>query len=299
MAWLQEVLQTQFEGLGQDLVHAFDGLLVDPVGLFLGLGDEFAFQQSEGLFDRDSCTHVHLCLEHLKSSHRVALILDRRVHSLGEFLNKLDHKSVGEDKLTSLVLHENDCFVRTNKIDVPTLQVLGRLGLHGHRIRDVVGQIDLEESLERQIFELGNADLIVPLVPASRKGWAHLGIIPVNSVVQAWPIQLVHECLVRRCWTVSVVLHSTVARVVIQEVLQRDPRIFLAVNFPLKVVVVGDVIFGSLHATSHYFLVLHVLLHTLRHVAAFHKSSVHLRSLSGILSDNFIAKLLRFFIAVV
>ena len=80
----------------------------------------------------------------------------------------------------------------------------------------MVGQIDLEESLERQISELGNADLIVPLVPAFRKGWTNLRIVHVNNVVQAWPVQLIHKSFMRRCGTVCVVLHSTMTSVVIQ-----------------------------------------------------------------------------------
>ena len=149
MAGLQEVLQSQFDRLSQDLAHVFDRLLVDPVDLLFGLGDEFAFQQCKGLFDRDSCPHVHLSLEHRQGPHRIALIFDSWVHRLREFLHELNREAVGEHKLATLVLHEYDCLVWTNKINIPTLQVLGRLGLHGHWIRHVVGQIDLKECLER------------------------------------------------------------------------------------------------------------------------------------------------------
>lgn len=81
--------------------------------------------------------------------------------------------------------------------------------------------------------------------------------------------------------------------------LQGDPRELLAIDLPLKIIVVRDVIFCSLHAASYYFLVLHVLFHTLWHIAAFHESSIYLWPLVRILSDDFIFELFPFLIAVV
>ena len=138
----------------------------------------------------------------------------------------------------------------------------------------IIDKVEVKSAFHGHLAELVNIKFIMPSIPNFGVLGALLGFEKFMLIFVPVTHEIEIERLVRRRWTIFVVLHNVVSCKIVNEVLEWDTRKIAFKKLEIVILRVPHILQSSLHSLGNYLLVLQVILYFLRYVASLHEASV-------------------------